>query len=99
MNLLTIDPGKQARINGGADGSHIITVLSGSVLLKSGAKAQPIQAGSAEAFLANDHAIVSNFSDLPAELIEITYQSPSIGMRDGAVVGPPASSLEFQKHA
>lgn len=74
MNLLTIAPGKQARIPGGSDRSHIVTVLSGTVHLKSGAMGMPVHAGSAEMFLSADYALVSNYSDLPAELIEITCE-------------------------
>ncbi|KAA3515376.1 hypothetical protein CPJ18_16585 [Agrobacterium rosae] len=79
MNLLTIAPGKQARILGGSNRSHIVTVLSGTVHLKSGAIGMPVHAGSAEMFLSADYALVSNYSDLPAELIEITCEiKPSI---------------------
>ncbi|WP_407810513.1 hypothetical protein, partial [Staphylococcus aureus] len=74
MNLMTIAPGKQARILGGSDRSHIVTVLSGTVHLKSGAMGMPVHAGSAEMFLSADYALVSNYSDLPAELIEITCE-------------------------
>lgn len=74
MNLMTIAPGKQARILGGSERSHIVTVLSGTVHLKSGAMGMPVHAGSAEMFLSADYALVSNYSDLPAELIEITCE-------------------------
>lgn len=74
MNLMTIDPGKQARIVGGRHRSHIVTVLAGSVHLKSGAMGMPVHAGNAEMFLSSDFALVSNYSDLPAELIEITCE-------------------------